>query len=130
MILPKINLYNKNENTSKNQNENSTKEVTAKELEFKLSQIAKLYEVEKFKNKYANKETLKILCPLKSSEKYKKEIFQANTLKINNMLNPFNHSEYTADCKIHNLVKDEFKKHAEEVLRFKHLERNESRKVK
>ena len=124
LILPKIHL-NINENIIKN--DNST---IAKELEIKINHLAKLYEVESYKNKFSNKATFNILCPLNCSEKFKKESYRGNSLKINNMLNPYDHSEYLPDSKKHNMVKDHFKKHSEELLRFKHLGRNENSKVK
>ncbi len=125
--LPKIQLKKTSE--SKNQNENNPCDEL-KELESKINEKSKLFNVESFKNKYANKETLKILGPLKSCEKYTKEIYKASTLKINNMLNPYNHLEYSPSAKNHNMLRDKFKLHSEELLRFKHLGRNENKKLK
>lgn len=97
------------------------------ELQYKINQIAKLYEPDSFKNKYSGKDTLKILVPLKSSEKFKKESYQPNSLKISNMPNPFKHLEYFPGSKNHNMVRDNLKEHAEQLLRFKHLERKENK---
>lgn len=123
LILPKISNKESNDYNTNNAN-------LSKELETKINQLSKLYEVENYKNKYSNKETLKILNLLKSSEKFKKENYQANTNKINNMLNPYNHNEYSPGDKNHNMIRDNLKIHAEQILRFKHLERNENKKNK
>jgi len=45
------------------------------------------------------------------------------------MLNPFNHEEYSAGKKNYNMIRDNFKIHSEELLRFKHLERNDNKKI-
>jgi len=119
LTLPKILI---NQSINKNNYSNS------KKLETKINHIAKR-EVGNFANIYAYKETLKIFNLPKSSEKFKKENYQANNQKINNMLNPFNHVEYSAGKKNYNMIRDNFKIHSEELLRFKHLERNDNKKI-
>ena len=97
-------------------------------IEDKISLLKGLYQVENFKKHYAYKDSLKVLSPY-NSEKFRKINFLGNQNKINNMLNPYKHREYSPDSKSHNIVKDSFKKHAEEVLKFKHLlERGENKK--
>ena len=85
--------------------------------------------MENFTKKYAHKETLKIISPY-NSEKFKKINFIGNENKINNMLSPYKHLEYSPNSKSNNLIRDVFKKHSEEVLKFKHLERGEKKKTK
>jgi len=46
------------------------------------------------------------------------------------MINPYNHLEFSPNSKRYNLVRDNFKKHSEEVLRFKHLGRADTKKSK
>lgn len=98
-------------------------------VEDKMNQLKKLYQVENFTKKYAYKQTLKIMSPY-NSEKFRKINFVGNERKINNMVNPYKHLEYSPSSKSHNLIRDGFKIHAEEVLKFKHLERGENRKAK
>lgn len=98
-------------------------------IEDKLSQLKGLYQVENFKKNYAYKNSLKILAPY-DSEKFKKMNYLSNENKINNMVSPYKHMEYSPNSKSFNLIKDNFKKHAEEVLKFKHLERGENKKSK
>jgi hypothetical protein len=95
----------------------------------KINEINKLYQVENFKSKYAYKDSSKIFSPY-NSEKFKKSNFIGNENKINNMRNPFNHLEYSPNSKYYNLIRDNFKIHSEEVLKFKHLERGENKKPK
>lgn len=98
-------------------------------IEDKLNQINKLYQVENFKKIYAYKETLKMISPY-NLDKYKKINFIGNEKKINNMVNPYKHLEYSPTSKSYNLIRDNFKKHVEEVLKYKHLERGENKKLK
>ena len=78
------------------------------------------YRVENYKKRLANKNTSNLISPY-SSPKFKKENFLGNFHKINNMVNPFDHSEYFPMIKDHNLKRDNFTKHSEETIRFKHL---------
>lgn len=106
--------------------ENSLENVR---VQNRLIELSKLYKVENNKNKLVYKDTSNVFS-LNKSEKFIGENFQANSSKINNMKNPFTHLEYFASTKSHNMIKDHFKKHSEEVLRFKHLERGDPKKSK
>ncbi len=95
----------------------------------KKTQLSKLYQVENFTKKYAYKETLKVLAPF-NCERFKKLNFTGNEYKINNMLSPYKHLEYSPNSKRYNLQRDAFKNHVEEVLKNKHLDRGEVKKAK
>jgi len=93
----------------------------------KINHLANIHRAENFKKHYAYKKTLKCMSS-NNTEKFKKENFLKDLNKINNMQNPFYHIEYTPNSKNHNMYKDYFKMHSEELLKFKLLERTDNNK--
>ena len=108
--------YNKEYNVTKTEgNENKKPSNTNNE------QILKdLCKAENYKSRLANKDTSYLIAAYISPH-FKKENFSGNSNKINNMTNPYNHLEFFPSSKEHNFKKDNFKKHSEDVLRFRHL---------
>lgn len=118
-------------NNYKNSEENifDYKMTTSAELEAQLQEkiksMPKLHKFENFKDKYGNKNTFKIFTLINGIQSK-----QDKDIKINKMMSPYNHLEYSPNNKRYNFIKDNFKKHAEEILRFKHIERGETKRTK
>ena len=89
--------------------------------------FSKNFDKENYRDKFAHKDTSKIIS-LIDVDKFKQKNYLGNSVKINNMMSPFDHREYSPISKDYNLVKDAFKSHSEQVLKLKHLERGDTKK--